>query len=393
MTPTATAVTDQHLRRDLVAAATMVAQTVVASSANSVDREARFPQEAVDALRKQRLLGAMIPRAFGGGGASLAEVGLIIELLAAQCASTAMIYAMHQIQVACLVNHGTTPELHDYLRLVAGNELLLASATTEIGVGGDVRTSLCSLDETADGYSLTKEAGVISYGNYADGILATARRNSSAANSDQVIVAIPARDYELEPRGTWDTLGFRGTCSLGFLLQAHVDAGCVIPASYAEVSSRTMLPISHITWAHVWLGIAEGAMIKARASLRISARKTPGETPPGALRVAEALTILHQFRSLVHGAVRDYEAALQSPNSLDSMGFAIQMNNLKLSSSTLVVDVVSRALNICGIAGYREDSPFSLGRALRDAHGAALMVNNDRIYKTTAQMLLIAKDV
>ena len=75
------------------------------------------------------------------------------------------------------------------------------------------------------------------------------------------------------------------------------------------------------------------------------------------------------------------------------MGFAIQMNNLKLSSSTLVVDIVGRAMQVCGISGYREDSPYSLSRALRDAHGAALMVNNDRIYNTTAQMLLIAKDV
>jgi acyl-CoA dehydrogenase len=44
---------------------------------------------------------------------------------------------------------------------------------------------------------------------------------------------------------------------------------------------------------------------------------------------------------------------------------------------------------ICGIAGYREDSPYFLGRHLRDAHGAALMLNNDRILGVTAQMLLV----
>ena len=60
-------------------------------------------------------------------------------------------------------------------------------------------------------------------------------------------------------------------------------------------------------------------------------------------------------------------------------------------SDELVVEVVSRALTICGIAGYLEDSPLSLGRRLRDAHGAALMVNNDRILGANAQMLLIHK--
>ena len=47
---------------------------------------------------------------------------------------------------------------------------------------------------------------------------------------------------------------------------------------------------------------------------------------------------------------------------------------------------------ICGIAGYKTDSKFSLGRQLRDAYGAALMINNDRIYGANAQMLLIYKE-
>ena len=74
------------------------------------------------------------------------------------------------------------------------------------------------------------------------------------------------------------------------------------------------------------------------------------------------------------------------------MGFAIEMNSLKVSSSTLVVDIVNRAMTICGMAGYREDSPYSLGARSRDAHGAAVMVNNDRINSNTAQMLLVYKD-
>ena len=47
---------------------------------------------------------------------------------------------------------------------------------------------------------------------------------------------------------------------------------------------------------------------------------------------------------------------------------------------------------ICGISGYRNDSKFSLARHLRDAYGAALMVNNDRILKLNATMLMIHKE-
>ena len=57
--------------------------------------------------------------------------------------------------------------------------------------------------------------------------------------------------------------------------------------------------------------------------------------------------------------------------------------------STGVIDIIQRALLICGISGYRNDSPFSLGRHLRDAWSAALMVSNDRITTGMGKMLLV----
>ena len=41
---------------------------------------------------------------------------------------------------------------------------------------------------------------------------------------------------------------------------------------------------------------------------------------------------------------------------------------------------------VCGIQGFRNDSKLSLGRHLRDAIGAGVMVNNDRILGQNATM-------
>jgi acyl-CoA dehydrogenase len=68
------------------------------------------------------------------------------------------------------------------------------------------------------------------------------------------------------------------------------------------------------------------------------------------------------------------------------------MNNLKVSASRLAPEVVGGALAVCGISAYRNDSPYSMGRHLRDAYSAALMVGNDRIYAANAAMLLVHKD-
>src|SRR5258705_6655559 len=77
-----------------------------ATEVEAVDREARFPRKAIDAARKQRLLGTQIPIEFGGDGASISEVTDMCYALGRACASAGMIFAMHQTKVACLVRHG-----------------------------------------------------------------------------------------------------------------------------------------------------------------------------------------------------------------------------------------------------------------------------------------------
>ena len=73
--------------------------------ADAVDRDARFPAEAFEAIRAQKLLGMMIPSGLGGEGARAADVADVCAILGGACSSTGMIFAMHQVKVACLVRH------------------------------------------------------------------------------------------------------------------------------------------------------------------------------------------------------------------------------------------------------------------------------------------------
>ena len=83
-----------------------IARAVARPAADIVDREARFPSEARDALRAARALSAHVPPAFGGGGAPFGEVASACFELSRACAATGMVYAMHQIQVGCIARHG-----------------------------------------------------------------------------------------------------------------------------------------------------------------------------------------------------------------------------------------------------------------------------------------------
>ncbi len=377
---------------DLLERATRVATTAAGPFADDVDAEARFPSEAMEAIRSEGLMSALIPRELGGAGATITEVAEITKILGEHCSSTALIFAMHQMQVACIVRHGHNETLRDFLVELSECQYLLASATTELGVGGDIRTSLCAVQRSGRRFVLEKTAPVISYGAHADAIMVTARRSPDSAAGDQVLVLCRPPGLTLEQMSEWDTLGFRGTCSPGFKLSGEGALGQILPTAFSEISAVTMVPTAHVLWSSAWLGMATAAVERARHYTRAEARKKPGVTPPGATRLAELVGLHQTMVELVNGFARRYQDVYDDHDELSRMSFAIAFNNLKVTASRMLVDLVEGALSICGISGYRLDSPHSLGRLLRDAHGASLMVSNDRILANTAQMLLVAKE-
>src|SRR6201996_1840665 len=161
---------------------TAAVAAVAAGEAQAVDREARFPKAAIDAARQHKLLGAQIPTAFGGFGASIFDITDMCYALGRACSSTAMIFAMHQTKVACLVRHGTGSQWHEALmRRVAAEQLLLASSTTEGQNGGKIRPRAAGTTPNVSVFSRARNAPVISDGAQAAGIVTIARRSSDAA--------------------------------------------------------------------------------------------------------------------------------------------------------------------------------------------------------------------
>lgn len=381
----------------LVRAAQAIGASVAGPASGAVDRESRFPKEAVDALKEARLLSAFVPPELGGAGCGMSELAQICEVLGQHCSAAAMVFAMHQIQVACMVRHSlSSPFFRDYLEQLARNQNLIASVTSEVGIGGEMRSSKCAVEQKDDRFELEKDASTISYGAHADDLLVTARRNPDATANDQVLILVKKGDFTLECRGAWDTLGMRGTCSPPFLMRGRGAATQVMSDSFGDIASHTMVPFSHILWANCWLGIATAAVSKARAFVRSQARAKPGVMPPSALRLADVTSTLQMLRANVHDVANECQSLMNSPDSgvevLSSIPFALKMNNLKLAASQGVADIAQRCLLICGIMGYKNDSKYAIGQHVRDGLSAALMVSNDRICATNASMLLVLKD-
>ena len=388
--------TPTHKTSELVSKIHSIAHEVAAKHAADVDVKARFPQETIDALKQAKLLSAPVPKALGGAGANIEELTAMCFTLAQSCSSSAMVYAMHLIQVACVLRHGEGSAYFDnYLRELIERQLLIGSITSEVGVWGDTRSSICAVSCKDGRFTLDKEASAASYAVQADDLLVTCRRNPDAPASDQVLVMVRKKDRTLTQTTTWDTLGMRGTCSPGFKLVSSGPEEQILPGSYADASAQTMVSYSHILWAGLWLGIAFDAVARAATFVRAEARKTPGAVPVKASHLAKLSVKLQTMRNDVQALATEFDRITALPDGKDQLltvGWALKMNNLKIGASEAVQKIVHEALQIIGINAYRNDSKQSVGRHYRDALSASLMVSNDRIFAKTASLLLIYKD-
>jgi acyl-CoA dehydrogenase len=369
------------------------AQAVAALAANTavdVDAASRFPAEAFAAVKEQRLLGIMVPTELGGEGCGVADVVDVCYVLGQACASTGMIYAMHQIKVACVSRHmRDNPVLARMLRRLCSEQLLLASSTTEGQSGGNVRSSEAPVEYQDGRISLERRASVISYGAYADGIVTTARRCADAVGSDQVLVAFLKSDYTLTPLQGWNTLGMRGTCSEGYTLKATGVAGQIVPDPYEIIHAQTMVPFAHLLWGSVWTGIAASATARAQAFIRQAMRTGNGQLPPGAPQFTKALSSLRTLRGMLATSLRNYERNMDDPKALASLEFQSMITLTKVEASELATSIVMSALRACGLSGYRADGDFTIGRHLRDVLSAPIMINNDRILANLAATSLL----
>lgn len=371
-----------------------IARTTASAHADAVDREARFPVETIRELRQANALGALVPIELGGPGCTLGSVAAMCTALGRRCAASAMVFAMHQIQVAVLLQEPDRgPELSDYLRSLALDQRLIASVTSEIGTNGELRRSIACAHREGEIVHFRKASPTISYVEHADDLLVTLRREPEAAGSDQILVLARAGDYVIEDVGEWNTLGMRGTCSPPATILARVPDWQVLPTAFRLLASVSMVPASHILWSAVWLGIASDASDRARRLVQTRVRKDPEGQQAPALRLSRLSGEVESMRAQIESALREHEALMEAEDPYKQIDLAatLRINDLKLTMSERLVGVVTEAIQTCGVLAYRNDGEFSLGRHLRDAHSAPLMIHNDRIRATNTDLLLVYK--
>lgn len=380
--------------RELIAEVERAADEEIAPHASDVDRNARAPLEGVAVLKRLRLLSASLPTELGGMDLKPTALTEIASVLGRRCSATGMVFAMHEAQIEC-IRFATVGEPHwqDVLREHAEQQLLIASVTSEAGIGGNIRASNAVAEAGDERVAFEKQSPTLSYAAIADSFLITARRSDESVESDQVLVHAPASDVQLEQLGEWDTLGMRGTCSPPYKITVDTPAANLIGTPFGVVASHRMVPWSHLLWAAVWEGIATSAFDNAAKAARKKARKklAAGEDF-GEPRLGDIHAQLQALRAIINQFAEIYErqdlAADDWRAAEKIRALTADAMSMKINASLMSFKVAEQALEIIGMPGYSEIHPLSVTRHIRDLMGARLQVSNNRLRETSGQLLI-----
>jgi alkylation response protein AidB-like acyl-CoA dehydrogenase len=114
-----------------------LADAKIAPYAAEVDENARFPQEALDALVQNDLHAVHIPESYGGNGADALATVIVIEEVARACGSSSLIPAVNKLGTVPVLLSGSEDLKKRYLGPVARGEAMFSYALSEAEAGSD----------------------------------------------------------------------------------------------------------------------------------------------------------------------------------------------------------------------------------------------------------------
>jgi len=378
---------------DPLSSARQVAQGVARRFASSVDRENRFPAEAVEALRDAGLLALLVPKATEGMGERFSDACEVAMILGEECVSTALIWAMHSQQIAIIADHASS-QWHDVLADVAARGALVASATTEPEKGGDLLRAHATMHFEGGNVRIARPSPVVSYGAEADYYLVTMRRGPARPETDVCFVLLNKGDGRVT--GDWNAMGMRGTRSVPMCFEAEVREDRVLEKDFRHVVVSTAIPAAHLAWTSAWYGAARGSLDRFVAFLRGDARERRRfASDLFCSRLAEARLSLDLLEALLRQIIDRYEkmrSEQASPSAYEDPEWIIALNGLKVAGSRISYATIDLLLEIAGMTrGYLCDEKLGLERVFRDLRSASLMVNNDHLLKMNAKQMLMQR--
>ena len=375
---------DQRAIRDAVRT---LARERVAPRAAEIDRSATFPEDLRALLAEQGILGLPFPERFGGLGADLLTVCLVIEALSAACATTGLILAVQELGALPLLLAGTEEQLERFVPGLAAGRDLIAFALTEADAGSDAAAVRTRAIRDGESYVVSGTKRFISHGSVAHLVIVFAVTDPEADRRRRISAFVVETDSpgfsvsRLEHK-----LGIRGspTAELAFdEVRVPVANRIGAEGDGFDLAMRT-LDRSRPGIAAQAVGIAQGALdaAAAYAGQRRQFGRAIGEFQlvQGLLADMDART--EAARQLLYTACDEIEHGAPDTGRWSAL--------CKLVAGDAAMAVTTDAVQVFGGYGYLDDFPVE--RMMRDAKITQLYEGTQQIQRLVIARALLARN-
>lgn len=364
-------------------AAREFAESEVLPLAAKIDQEHYYPREIVERMGPLGFMGATVPVELGGAGLTQVAYCLMVEELAAACASTAIIVsAHHSLCTWPVMAFGTEDQKREYVMPLARGTKVGCFALSEPGCGSDAASLTTVVTRDGDGFLVNGTKNWITNGSVADIAVLFATIDKSAGHRGVCAFVHPMNLPGVSRGKREDKLGIRGspTCSITYdnvrLGKEHLlgEVGKGFKVAMATLNGgRTGV-------AAQALGIGRAALRDALAysKQRVTFGKPICEHQSIQNFLADMLVRLNSARWLT------LAAASLKDQGLDHAQAAAMA---KLAASEAATFIANKGVQIHGGYGYVVDYPAE--RHLRDAKITEIYEGTSEIQRMVVASTLV----
>ena len=334
-------------------------------AANAVETDrGTFPQKAIEALGSSGLLGLVSATQVGGKGLGLAEASYVVERIARECGSTAMVLCMHYCATAVLEQHGG----EDVRKAIASGKHLTTLAFSEVGSRSQFWASLGTAKLDGDSVRLNGRKSFSTSAHHADSYVWSSK--PAAGTEMTTLWFVPRTTPGIRLDATFDGLGLRGNDSAPITAEdVRVPVGNRLGADGAGfgIMMGIVLPWFNVLSAAVSAGLMETAVERTAKHVAGSKFEHAGSTVAD-LPTVRAFVARMRIKTDQTKALNADTLAAIAGGRADA---TLRVLESKAAAGEAAAEVTDLAMRVCGGAAFRKE--VGVERVFRDARAALVM--------------------
>ncbi len=349
-----------------------VVTDVVAPAAPLVDQNAEFPRAGVDALARAGLFGLISAKEVGGMGHAHRAATLVVERLARECASTAMVVCMQYAATAVIEAHGA----RQVREAIAKGQHLSTLAFSEAGSRSHFWAPVSTAARVNGHVRLDAQKSWATSAGQVDSYVWSSK--PVAAEGASTIWLVPGKRGDLKIPASFNGLGLRGNASSPVIAEnVMIDKEAMLGPDGGgfDIMMGVVLPYFQLMVAAVSVGTMEAATTKAAAHVAGTRLQHLNQSLADLPTIRAYLSRMRIKTDMARALLMDTIDAIENGRA-DAM---LRVLEVKAAAGEAATEVTDLAMRVCGGAAFRKE--VGVERHFRDARAATVMApTTDALY-------------